>query len=155
MKNSFKIENPQSILRNNPTLFTQIVELDQQLEDQKWSSDSWQSALDSSRSFLIGIMTNEEDNLTGFVLFELVKLMGYAHLLKIVTCREHRQKGIGKELLLGCMEGLKGLEKIILEVEVDNSAAISLYTMFGFKVLHTHPKFYTNGADAHVMEKLL
>lgn len=49
--------------------------------------------------------------------------------------KSHRRSGIGKQLLLSCLEQAKafGFEKIELNVYADNLAAIKLYENHGFE----------------------
>jgi ribosomal-protein-alanine N-acetyltransferase len=44
---------------------------------------------------------------------------------------------------------------MILEVGVNNSAAISLYESLGYSIINTRKNYYGPGLDAHVMRKAL
>ena len=44
------------------------------------------------------------------------------------------------------------IERVILEVRVDNYSAIRLYKKLGFNIIHTRKNYY-NDIDGYVMEK--
>ena len=75
----------------------------------------------------------------------------------IVTAREHRGKGYATEILTILLNNLKnrGIVKVFLEVENDNTPAISLYEKFGFTRYGYRRDYYGQGKDAILMTKEL
>lgn len=78
-----------------------------------------------------------------------------ARIYSLAVSPESRGQGLGKKLLIHAMEELHGFDSIHLEVKVDNEGAINLYKDFNFKEVGRLPAFYSDGADAFVLEKLL
>jgi ribosomal-protein-alanine N-acetyltransferase len=55
------------------------------------------------------------------------------------------------EVILNALQFL-GFERTLLEVRIDNYAAIALYKRFGFSIKKQLPAFYKDGCDAYLME---
>ena len=80
----------------------------------------------------------------------------YAHELhigNIAVLQDHQGMGVGKYLLNKIFELFRDYEMSYLEVRASNTKAISLYKKFGFEVLYTRCKYYSNGENAMVMVK--
>ncbi|ATH08032.1 hypothetical protein BIY24_08730 [Halobacteriovorax marinus] len=114
-----------------------------------WSEKSWEQA-----QLVDEYIVFYNVDITCFCLFLMSPLEKLAHLLKITVSQSDRGKGLGKELLRSAFMQfrLQGFVRSILEVETLNAPAIALYEGCGFKKIHLHKKFYSNGADAHIME---
>ena len=100
-----------------------------------------------------------DENVLNLVVDEDSKLVGYinisyfedtANILKIAVDKDERKKGIGFSLLEESIKLLKekGVCKLFLEVEFENSPAIGLYKKFNFKNIRTRKNYYKNGGDA-------
>lgn len=48
--------------------------------------------------------------------------------------------------------GARGVERIVLEVRVDNTGARAFYDHLGFRELSRRPGYYADGTDAYVLE---
>ena len=74
-------------------------------------------------------------------------------ITNIVVRKDFRKKGIGNELLTELIKLAKenGKEKITLEVNNTNLAAIKLYEKNGFKNVGFRKKYYNNTYDANIM----
>ncbi|MEX2536944.1 MAG: N-acetyltransferase [Trueperaceae bacterium] len=78
-----------------------------------------------------------------------------AHLYSLTVDPAHRNRGIGR-LLLVLAEELavaKGLGRMQLEVRSDNEAAIRLYRASGYSKVGGRPAYYADGCDALTMVK--
>ncbi|GJL95883.1 MAG: hypothetical protein DHS20C05_22880 [Hyphococcus sp.] len=77
-----------------------------------------------------------------------------AEILTVGVIPEAARKGAGTELLSACLEGAKmrGANKVYLEVDQGNKAALALYGRAGFQQISVRRAYYRNGADAVVME---
>lgn len=52
---------------------------------------------------------------------------------------EHRRRGLGRSLVLKCLEGfrLARMKRVVLEVTATNLAAVDLYRSLGFQIIRT------------------
>ena len=94
----------------------------------------------------------------GFVL--ALDLGKECEILSLGVLPERRREGIGSTLLDSvCSEGrVRGAECIVLEVAVDNSAALSLYTGRGFISVGHRRNYYRQASrrgDALVLQRAL
>lgn len=79
-------------------------------------------------------------------------------ILSIVVSKSHQQKGIATKLLYYIFDFAKNLNinKILLEVRISNTKAISLYEKCGFKKISLRKNYYQSPTeDAIIMEKTL
>lgn len=79
-------------------------------------------------------------------------------ILSVAVDEKARNNGVGKALLSHALEYLKtkGVEKVFLEVAVDNVAAIALYRGAGFEDLYVRKDYYNDhghGVDALILVK--
>lgn len=82
---------------------------------------------------------------------------GRGHIITI-DVREHgRRHGIGTALLHAAEAkvGEAGCASIRLETAVNNIGALSFYKRHGYNVVRTVPRYYDDGLDALVLEKIL
>ena len=110
-------------------------------------------------SFTLAGETAEEgraSRIVGFVLATRDR-RGAGHIITIDVLEEARRRGLGS-LLLAAAEarlGEQGCKRVLLEVAVDNAAAIAFYKRHGYAVLKTLPRYYLGTLDALLMEKKL
>lgn len=79
-------------------------------------------------------------------------------ILSIVVSKSYQQKGIATKLLYYIFDFAKNLNihKILLEVRISNTKAISLYEKCGFKKISLRKNYYQSPTeDAIIMEKTL
>ncbi len=93
-----------------------------------------------------------DENIVGYVLV-LIKRIN-AKLYSIGVSESCRGRKIAKKLLESAInESLSlGFGRLLLEVRVDNSAAISLYKSLCFSIVKKLKAFYLDGCDAYLME---
>ena len=105
------------------------------------------------------IILSEYEYLFGYYLDN--KLVGFIHLTKsfeivdiinVVVDSNYRRKGIANELIKYCMNYFADVVSFMLEVNVNNVSAISLYEKNNFKVIHKRGKYYGND-DALIMKR--
>lgn len=74
-------------------------------------------------------------------------------LTKIAVKKEYRRKGYGEKLLKHMMKNAqkKGCEFMHLEVDTNNSDAVSLYSKNNFEIVRTRKNYYESGHDAFDM----
>ncbi|GHT92326.1 N-acetyltransferase GCN5 [Alphaproteobacteria bacterium] len=117
-----------------------------------WSFECFRSLMEKTQCF--GFIANYEQQDCGFVLCQYV--FEESDLLQICVLPEYRRKGIGKALLEEAKTYAQsnGIEKIFLEVAVNNSSAIKLYESAGFQKLFERKGYYRSdesSIDAAVM----
>ena len=78
--------------------------------------------------------------------------------MSVAVDEKARNNGVGKALLSHALGYLKtkGVDKVFLEVSVDNVAAIALYRGAGFEDLYVRKDYYNDhghGVDALILVK--
>jgi ribosomal-protein-alanine N-acetyltransferase len=92
----------------------------------------------------------EDNNVLGFIHIE--NHFEITDVINIAVDKNYQGKGIGKKLLQYVIDNTEA-EKIMLEVKVNNIAAIKLYESMGFKQIHVRPNYYEGNIDALIMER--
>lgn len=64
---------------------------------------------------------------------------GLGAIQNLGTTPEHRNRGLGRNLMLMALEGFRraGVQRVYLEVTAQNQAAIRLYRRIGFNIIRT------------------
>mgnify|MGYP003332290715 FL=1 len=75
--------------------------------------------------------------------------------MTIAVKPEFRRSGIAKELIarLESWAKARGAIAMMLEVDVTNSDAISLYANLGYEALNIRKNYYGYGLDAQIMRR--
>lgn len=78
-----------------------------------------------------------------------------ANLINFLIEKPYRNMGFGKRLLNHALELIRTnhprIRKIILNVKINNSAAIHLYEKFNFTIVDTIQDYYRSGDSAYIM----
>lgn len=99
------------------------------------------------------ILVNEDDYINGFII--VYKNIDYFELEAIAVDINYRKKGIASELFNFFINNYtKKHDSILLEVAVNNDAAVSLYKKMGFEVINIRKKYYEH-VDAYIMKKVI
>lgn len=105
------------------------------------------------------IIDSKDEDVYGY--YDNGELLGFVHVLKTFECLEiinvvvdikDRKKGIATKLINYLNECYDDIEYILLEVNENNSNAISLYNKLGFNVINIRKKYYGND-DALIMRR--
>ena len=122
-----------SILNTN---FSKTYDIGQYLKDEKYI-----------------ILLNEDGFINGFII--VYKNIDYFELEAIAVNANFRKKGIASRLINFFEEKYtKKSDSILLEVAVNNEAAVSLYKKIGFEIINIRKKYYDQ-IDAYVMKKVI
>lgn len=80
-----------------------------------------------------------------------------AEIITIGVNPEYRKNGIATAMLTLIENELKksGVKKIFLEVSVNNIPALNLYKSNGYTEFYVRKKYYDDGSDAILMQKIL
>lgn len=126
------------------------------LEKACFPTDAWPLLdLISVLSFsgVVRLKANENGRMVGFVAGDPRPNEGFSWIATLGVLPEHRHKGFGRALLETC-EKLLPTRIIHLSVRADNESAINIYKKAGYYKIDRWTKYYNDGQDAVVMEKL-
>jgi ribosomal-protein-alanine N-acetyltransferase len=110
-----------------------------------WSADDFRDLKRSGNEIIFS------DN--GFLVWRVAA--DEAEIISICVRPESRNQGIASSMIAIMESEFKkfgNVNKIFLEVEVNNEAAIELYSAAGFEKISTRPSYY-DGIDAIIMQK--
>ncbi len=96
--------------------------------------------------------TNSRELLAGMA--GIWMMVDEAHIVTIGVRKSHRNRGLGEWLLISIIDMAieLGAKVITLEVRVSNVTAQKLYEKYGFFIVGTRKKYYSdNGEDAYIM----
>lgn len=95
-----------------------------------------------------------ENKIVGYICGEVRG--DYGHIITLAVKREYRRIGIGTELVNKFIDFLKhrNIKKIYLEVSEKNNIAIKFYLKNGFYIKGKIKRYYKNGSDALIMERV-
>ena len=107
-----------------------------------WSAEEFETLLSNAASFGEAAVDPVSDELRGFALSRLAA--DEAEILTIAVHYSLRGRGVGRALLKNNMSRLAaaGAEKLFLEVERENAAALALYAKFGFREVGQRRGYY-------------
>ncbi|MBC7114384.1 MAG: [ribosomal protein S18]-alanine N-acetyltransferase [Archaeoglobi archaeon] len=102
--------------------------------------------------FLVAEMNGK---VVGYLIFIETGIGG--RILSFAVHPSFRNRGVGSLLLGKALEVMKklGLRTAMLEVRKSNLKAQKLYRKFGFEPVGEIPKYYRDGEDAILMERML
>ena len=91
-----------------------------------------------------------DDKLIGYLSYSLI--YDRSELNYIIILDEYRNQGYAHQLMDYYIEICEsgGCKNITLEVNEHNSSAIGLYTKFGFQIVASRDRYYSDG-DAYLM----
>ncbi len=119
-----------------------ILEIERLSFSESWSSKLIERELSLPISHTLGAEINGK--VVGYVIFWIVRETCELH--RIAVHPDFRKRGIGTALMEKFLKTAleKGAEEIVLEVEEENRAALSLYMRFGFSQISIRKNYYGN-----------
>ena len=115
-------------------------------------------------SFLVSELV-ETGEIVGYIMCRIerglsnygFRLTRKGHVVSVAVLHEHRNKGIGRELVSKGLDAMHdyGASEYVLEVRESNQPAISLYESLGFTNSKTLKGYYSDGENAYLMSKQL
>ncbi len=103
---------------------------------------------------VIRLKAVHDGEMIGFVAGDPRPSQGAVWIATLGVDPGYRRRGIGLALLQAC-EGQVKLPRVKLTVRISNDAAISLYKKGGYRTIDIWKKYYNDGEDGLVMEKIL
>lgn len=133
-----------------------IVYLEQQnFKKNAFSKELIASLIDNNALFLKLEVNNIRKRLIGFIIV-IKDEKERANIVNFLINPKFRNKGYGSYLLQNTIDKIKnqkGIKKIVLNVQINNTSAIELYKKFNFKrspvILEN---YYQSGDSAYLME---
>ena len=100
------------------------------------------------------ILSSAERGMVGYVLWSWA--VGEAHLLNLCISPINQRQGLGRYLLMACLDEIcrRDVERVLLEVRASNFVAEALYSTMGFRQLGRRKGYYPAGRqreDALIM----
>jgi ribosomal-protein-alanine N-acetyltransferase len=92
--------------------------------------------------------------MVGFIAADIRRTENLAWISTLGVLPAYRRHGIGTTLLRDC-EAQLVVPSVRLSVRASNQAALRLYSSMGYKQHSTWSRYYSDGEDALVLEKLL
>ena len=131
----------------------QIAVLEEKCFSDPWSLDMILSAVKLDNFF--GFVICEDEEIKGYI--GATALFEDGEILLVAVDEELRGNGYGKALVLKANEIMleKGCERCFLEVRKSNLPAKACYLSCGFKPIGERRRYYKDGEDAIIMEKVL
>jgi ribosomal protein S18 acetylase RimI-like enzyme len=102
---------------------------------------------------VIRLKADHAGRMVGFIAGDIREHERVSWIATIGVLPEYRGQGIGKQLLAACEEKLP-TPRIRLCVRKTNDVAIGLYKMNGYDISGRWERYYQDGEDALVMEKI-
>jgi ribosomal-protein-alanine N-acetyltransferase len=127
------------------------------LESVGFEKDAW-SVFDLvavlSWSDVIRLKAVVDDEMIGFIAGDPRPAQNTGWIATIVVDPRYQGRGIGTALLRACEERMS-FPRVRLTVRISNDKAISLYKTEGYRTIDIWKRYYNDGEDGLVMEKIL
>lgn len=106
-----------------------------------------------SFSGVVRLKAMDKGQMIGFVAGDPRPNEGISWIATICVLPAYRRRGIGRDLLTACENELP-TQIIHLCVRISNAEAIRMYKMAGYYNIDRWEKYYNDGEDGIIMEKL-
>ena len=118
-----------------------------------WNQSQWTNELEKDFVTTLGIYFN--NSILGVCVFH--KICDEAEIRYLSVHPSYKRKGLGKKLIYEIFKECKSenIKRIYLEVSFKNKQACSFYDYLGFETISIREKYYRDGSDALLKEKIL
>lgn len=119
-----------------------------------WSEPVVRAALTGRSDTRCSLVAERAGRLVGHAVLEMAGSAGDIH--RLAVCPDCRREGVGSALLTALLAAARshGCIEVFLEVRLDNPAALSLYSRFGFAELRRRRSYFADGTDAVVLRAI-
>ena len=130
-----------------------LVALEQGAFSDPWPAVSIQEALADER--YIALVAQSARVICGSIIASVARDEG--EIGRLAVAAAWRRQGLGSSLLQSALDecSRRGVVRIFLEVRAPNKSACRLYEKSGFRRVGVRHRYYPNGEDAVIMEKVL
>ena len=139
----------------SPKDLNEITSLEKMVFNQNAFSKDLIKKLIRKNTFFLKLEKNKiKKEIIGFVIV-LKDRLDRVNIINFLINPKYHNKGYGSFLLYNTVQKIKDLnniKKIILNVQVKNTAAIRLYQKFNFQISRKIEKYYQSKEDAYLME---
>ncbi len=129
-----------------------IFELEQKIFPDPWPEKSFYLEINNTKISRPCVLLKDSIICGYAVVWEFANEL---HIGNVAIENEQQGRGLGSFLLSYILEKHKRNHATYLEVRKSNITAIGLYKKFGFVETYRRNKYYADGEDALVMEKIL
>jgi ribosomal-protein-alanine N-acetyltransferase len=134
----------------------EVVAIEQVSNPEPWNGESFLEELLRPHSHLLVVRVSTEsgETVAGYLCFWLVA--DEIQILNIAVHRAQRRRGIGRALLVHCLDfgSRRKARRAVLEVRSTNSAAQCLYRSLGFRSVGQRPGYYEGPGEHAVLMEL-
>ena len=118
-----------------------------------WNQNQWKNELEKDYVTAIGIYLKEL--ILGVCVFH--KIYDEAEIRYLSVHPSYKRRGLGKKLINKIIKECKNkkIKSIFLEVSLNNKQALKFYDYLGFETIGIRRKYYKDGSDALLKEKML
>ena len=118
-----------------------------------WNQTQWENELENDYVNVMGIYYN--NSLLGICV--LHKIYNEAEIRYLSVHSSYKRRGLGRKLICRILKQCENenIKRIYLEVSHKNQGALCFYEYFGFKTISIRKKYYKDGSDAIIKEKML
>ena len=118
-----------------------------------WSKKQWIDEFKKEGVYVFGLLLS--NLVIGICVFQIV--LDEAQINFFVVDQKYRKKGFGSLLMLFLIKQceLLSIKKLFLEVSHTNFIADRFYSRFEFSTVGIRRKYYKDGSDALIKEKIL
>ena len=118
-----------------------------------WNQNQWESELEKDYVNAIALYLN--NSMVGVCVFH--KICDELEIRYLSVHPSYKRRGLGKKLINTIIKECKNekIKRIFLEVSSKNMQALSFYEYFGFETVSVRKKYYKDGSDAFLKEKML
>jgi len=114
-----------------------------------WTKQKLTDSFNNSNISIQLILVNEK--ITGYLI--TLHSIDFIDILNICIDPKFQQQGLGRRLLDDLLKRIQKTEvkSVFLEVRFSNVSAIDFYKNYGFELLDTRKKYYSNLEDAKIL----
>ena len=141
-----------AVVNADETMLPQIETIEQACFSMPWTRGQLAAQLDENRHVFLAAV--DDDRVLGYVGMMYVLDEGY--IANVAVATEARRQGIGRALISALLQRADELELafVTLEVRPSNTAAVALYSAFGFEPVGRRKNYYDKPSeDALLMTK--
>ena len=118
-----------------------------------WNQKQWENELE--KDYVNAIAIYLDNSIVGVSVFH--KIYDELEIRYLSVHPSYKRRGLGKKLINNIIKECKNekIKRIFLEVSSKNTQALSFYEYFGFKTISIRKKYYKDGSNALLKEKML